>query len=771
MTTTHIVCNVCGGSQVGVSTGELTCRYCRATVSTTTPNTASITVNEAANRWARSVFGAPRRLADLIDTIEPRDEMIERVITEVTRRDIFRERIAAAPNVGPASRKREPDAATIDPFSITVSELRDETEQVVRCDGCSGSGLANCHVCGSSGRARCHFCAGSGTMPSTKTNRMIKCSVCRGSGATVCGACNGSGRLACGGCAGSGKQLSWLTYTQRAEWRVTVAPQSAVVGAHACLTEKRPLTAGDVRELGLVTMLEANGPVSEEHYREAPVEPEVLLAVAREIDPRLERITRQQYVKLAMIRRDVQYEIAGRRAALVLSGRDLKGAHDPGTEAPIRRRVRVWAVGWALASVVLGLLVLELRGRAAYFANTNALMMWAWLGGVLSLAVLFGGLSREWRAGLRFGRLTIGERGAGVLTALAPVVMVIGYAAGRPSLREVESALGKNDVAQARRVVDALKEASGSRPDVLDAEDSVLIAEAANLHGDARLKVLDDVARRNGTYASAAAASAKLERLTSVRALIDAKRAEAALSAIDAAWPGAAAADPEVAAERARASDLQANQCSNAACRVQAANLANVAASTPARADAAAKARSALVRELSVEPIKGESLLERLVRMRAVRDLADDTVRIVNDKDLTEKARSARTAALKERAKVPILGSDKAIAIELLGGTADTDNGFSRVTVDTTSVYLVLDGANHCTGLYVVGSKRGARTVGGGAEWSSARILSQAIGNEQSILPPDRSDIATWTVGGTPVVARYDSGSLVEIRIGDAKPF
>src|SRR5262249_38991563 len=46
-------------------------------------------------RWARSTFGAPRRLSAHITGVEERDEVVVRVATEVVRRDLYEQRVPA----------------------------------------------------------------------------------------------------------------------------------------------------------------------------------------------------------------------------------------------------------------------------------------------------------------------------------------------------------------------------------------------------------------------------------------------------------------------------------------------------------------------------------------------------------------------------------------------------------------------------------------------------------------------------------------------------
>lgn len=80
-------CPSCGAP---VPEGAATCSYCRATLGwgpgAPVPPTRS--VRDAAAHWARSIFGAPRNFADLIQSVQVRDEVFERIVTEVARREV-----------------------------------------------------------------------------------------------------------------------------------------------------------------------------------------------------------------------------------------------------------------------------------------------------------------------------------------------------------------------------------------------------------------------------------------------------------------------------------------------------------------------------------------------------------------------------------------------------------------------------------------------------------------------------------------------------------
>jgi hypothetical protein len=88
-----------------------------------------------------------------------------------------------------------------------------------------------------------------------------------------------------------------------------------------------------------------------------------------------------------------------------------------------------------------------------------------------------------------------------------------------------------------------------------------------------------------------------------------------------------------------------------------------------------------------------------------------------------------------------------------------------------------MDKTGRCVGLYVVGPDKESRAKGMGGVMRPASILSRAFGHPAAIPQPAEAagkeeSGATLTTrdGKTQITARWRSGSLVELRIGDAAP-
>jgi hypothetical protein len=177
-----------------------------------------------------------------------------------------------------------------------------------------------------------------------------------------------------------------------------------------------------------------------------------------------------------------------------------------------------------------------------------------------------------------------------------------------------------------------------------------------------------------------------------------------------------------------------------------------------------------LLGALSFAESPNEAQLQRLARLRSLDELASQVkdLRQANA-TLVEKARKAIAYASQERSKVPVLGSDEGVAAELLGPLTTKNAKVSSMNLDGLESYLVFDAQRKCRGLYLVG-KAGDRAIRS-AVWTPDRLLSQATGAAVSLKKPGQGATISrsWEVG-TPVVARWKSGDLVELRIGDAAP-
>jgi hypothetical protein len=424
-------------------------------------------------------------------------------------------------------------------------------------------------------------------------------------------------------------------------------------------------------------------------------------------------------------------------------------------------------VGFATVMVVG-----QLRGASPYFNATNPVVsVLALVAGGLMLPAL-GAVLRAVRPGLELGTIKPFEKYVAMGAAAIFGAMIIVGLVGRPRVGEVAKALLKGDPPRARVVLTALQETHGPTPEIIEAEDAVMFAEAKALTGEPRLKGLEDVVARKGKLAGEASAVARADRLAEIRRILETKKPVPAIAAIDRWFAQTWKADGEIAEERARAHDLAGSLCADEPCRLQSANLAKAAATNAERDQRVTDARAGLVTALATGEVTGEEPLPRLQRLRIVSAAGKKSVEIAgDDAELVERATKASAWADGERAKIALIGAEVPIIEELFETVAALDVRGPFFTLEGTRAFLVLDAQKKCRGVYVVGEKEGARAIRG-KTWTAERFLSQAIGRAATVKKPspDTATTSRWFEVSAPVTARWSSGDLVELRIGDAAP-
>lgn len=630
-------------------------------------------VAPAFQRWANSVFGSPWRAHELITGVAARDEVIERLVTQVRRREVREVRAATQERRSTASRLSHD---SLDPFAYSAETLRVASQYIAQCASCGASGMTPCGTCRGSRTAACPTCSGTGKQRSPKTGRPINCKTCKKTGRVPCGSCMATGAVACGSCFGSGHQLAWLTFVESEHWQVSVTPgDSLVVVAHRELAKARPLRSDELSAFSVIADNRSEGPLDPravgQPYRQLPQ------AHHATIDARLERIASQQYLRLAIIRRDVTYEMCGTQGAVALSGNALVGATTRDAVRPIRRRLFMW--GLSIAGVAAAAIVLQaaLLGSSSYFDSAKA------QAGALTVAAIalaipaLGAVLRAWRGGARFHRLrrrtlAFGGGASLALAAIAAVGII-----ERPTAADAQAALSSGNVSRARMVVTALREravgASGEPRTDDELDDRIMLAEAAHATGAERLRLIDAVTSHHGAAAAEAMAAARRERLAQVQRMIDARDGKAALAALDGWFASDRSAD--IAEPRARAHDAALGQCTQDACRLGEALQAQAAHPSVERTEKVAALRAQLREALAVERVAAVApMLSRLQQLRRLGETGAQVLATrIDDDKLPSEARAAVAFAADERAKVSLLRAERDVIEELLSGSAKGD--------------------------------------------------------------------------------------------------
>jgi hypothetical protein len=229
----------------------------------------------------------------------------------------------------------------------------------------------------------------------------------------------------------------------------------------------------------------------------------------------------------------------------------------------------------------------------------------------------------------------------------------------------VQAALEAGRVAQARSVVDALKESLGEHIEARRAEDDVLLAEAPGRPFDERLRMLDSVISHAGPQAPDAAASARSYRLQEIQRLMQIGLPSRAVSAVDEWFHDVWRNDPEIAEARAAAHDLETSMCADELCRFLAARNAQRARACPERVELLKTAREQLIDALSNSHVGAEDPAEKLARVQRLLALASRSeVQLGDDDELRDQAKHALVSGYAERAKLGV-APDEPVRVEL----------------------------------------------------------------------------------------------------------
>ncbi len=730
----------------------------------TEPSEASI--RQALRVWGRSIPGGPRRLDDQITGIEASDDVVVRVATEIVRRDLVERRVAVHARAQHAGRTIH--ASKLDPFAASMAELRTQTEHAARCAHCEGSGLEGCPGCRATGRATCGACDGKGRTY-VKSTRGAKCKDCHETGKVHCPTCEGTAKVACSGCGGSGQQLVWWEYTESVRSVAAFRGESPILLAHRHLREHRVLSPGDLKHFVPFVTVQHAGPIPI-HALEA-ADAEALAQIAPAIDPRLERVRAQQFLTFGVVRRDVRYEMCGTTGTVALSGATLLGANTPDAVRPIHRRLMILAAATLILIVLTSSLHSSFRGPTMYFAASNSWLTTVLFLGVLAAIVAASGALRRLRPGFRWWPSNRFEQvfAAVFIAAFASVPLI--WLVARPSVSEARTAFVAGDLERAGIVVEALK-ATRSSAEATDVSDALTIAAADRLSGDERIAKLDEAAGHPGTQAGEARDRARKARVDVVQAALAAKQPAEALKRLD-GWSSELANAPEAPELRAQANDQKAVSCVDVACRFFTTRAADAAHTSPVRSQALSTARQQVLAALEPKEASDPAALTHIRALRAAAELGRVVLEATPDAELSEKATAATGAVDAELSKVVLIGATVALVNEVL----DRPQPGSPLTgwheLEGVAVYPA-EVAGHCSGLYVVGAAKGARSL----SWKEPglrRLLAQATGRSPVVIQarPKSSreqESSTWTEGTTPIVARWNSEGLIELRIGAAAP-
>ena len=398
--------------------------------------------------WASKISKAPKSAADTIRSMELRNRLIGRLVTQVEgRRPIWR----TAPYGGREKIGGPPiNLSSIDPWN-PPPDLRAASRYVASCRGCHGEGRVSCVPCGGAGRVECGSCDGGGKYYGTAANgarRLLNCKQCRGKGNVACDDCS-RGRVDCPACHKTKKQECWIDIDSSVREDVQVEPDGDVTRAYSWGADGAKASREEVEGDALIVCdITRPRAISADELPDK-IPPAWLAAHGRDIQPVLQphdKVLSQTFTLLEVPAISVTYCVGTETQAIELHGRRML-APPVNSDRLFRRRARSLRY---LASV---LAVVPVGAGFIYLARGNYFHSLAALGVFLAAACLalcvYGAV---WNA-------SIGRRTARrwLKATIIPVAGVASFAiVAEPSARTASGYIQAGELDRARAELGAL---------------------------------------------------------------------------------------------------------------------------------------------------------------------------------------------------------------------------------------------------------------------------------------------------------------------------
>lgn len=732
---------------------------------------AAIAVFEA---WLQDLPMAPRHAAELVRSLQLRRRSVGRLITEAVERQ-------ASWQESPA---RKAQQAVPPPLSLeaairssaSVESIRSDSRHVAACAPCHGEGVVTCPSCRGSAQGICSECNGSGKAYGIAKNgsrRLMNCKSCSGDKDDVrCRVCV-NGVTSCTACKGSGRIERWLEVTETVRFDIQVEPDGDVTRAFRWGKDGTAATRSEVEKDAVVMgEVSAEGELSIDAVRKI-VPADWLATHWKDIQPKLnsqEVVRRQSFWLLEVPSVELSYGLPGASPVqLSFEGRRLL-APPASLDTQLEPRAdRIRLLRYVLAGVLFAL-PFAYMVRGVYFLNRGLAALWL---GVALLAFALDGFVRAATLGLKQAR-----RWA-LSAAIATLGVCVCAFVLEPSVRSVRRQLAAGNLQDAQRELHAIDaDKSGAHQELWSALQLAQVQQATDL--TAAAKASERLAE--GTPQSHAASQhllklgqAAVEQALSAR---DLERADKVVAQLVASLRKSPDQDPFLAATRelkAQVAEQRLSDCAAELCRFLQAREAVQASPTAERAGRVERLRTSLLQSLEFSEQQGEAKLERLKRLRRQEAYAAVLAKQSDDDVIAPKAAQAMAWAAAQRAKVPLLGEERSIVAELLGVRNTEASTLSATRTHVSATAILRQG--RCSGLYLVGDTKDARVLDDGAHAAAtASLLSQAFG--RSVPMPSRPQQSNGRAvrsirrfeGTTPVISRWSSAGLEELRIGEATP-
>jgi len=369
--------------------------------------------------WVRQCPLVPEDPKTLLSNVRIERRHWGRLESEiVARTSVWREVAHTGPQHVPAAPR---SAALLDPWSMTIEELRRVSHHICRCDTCEGSGSVVCPECQGKGRIQCSNCQGSGKAYGIAKNgsrRLMNCRICEGRLELLCSSCE-AGKGRCSACSGSGQEERWIEVVETRRVDVRVGPDEhlplAFPWKNAAADASRAEICADVWVAGE----KSTGGVLTEAQLKSLVPAEWIQQHWRDLQPALgdeEHVVRQTFSSFEVPSVALTYSLPGAEPSTVrFEGLRMLAPPVTSDESFARRARRLRLTRNMLTGIVVGVPLFYLT-RGEHFRSASFAVMAVCLGVVAFAAyrlvrglMLYGlARSRGWASFAGGGALLLG---------------------------------------------------------------------------------------------------------------------------------------------------------------------------------------------------------------------------------------------------------------------------------------------------------------------------------------------------------------------------
>ncbi|MGC4067350.1 MAG: zinc finger-like domain-containing protein [Polyangiaceae bacterium] len=559
-----------------------------------------------------------------------------------------------------------PNPSAPDLWTTTPEELQHRSCHLAPCETCRGGGVVSCPDCAGKARVQCPNCQGTGKAYGYAKNgsrRLMNCRMCAGDLELRCSSCQ-SGQRACPHCSGSGRKVRWLELVQTSRTDVRVGPEDCISWLFPW---KETAAQASPAEIGVDVIatgeVDAYGALSEAHLTKLTPAGWVEQH-GRALQPEVqntERVVRQVFSFYEVPCIAITYALAGDAPRTVrFEGLRMLGPPVNRDDAFAHRARRLQLIRNVLAGIALGIPAFYLARGEYYRSPAVAVLLVCVVAVTFGIYRLYRGLSLH---GFAHSRPWAWFAGAGTLVLLASAVQA------EPSLRTARQLLSQDQFEATSRELLAL--GNPQEPARAELWNSLHLAIAKKATAPELIRhELAEIAPGTPQRLVCAQRLGELVDKTAREHLAAGRwqEAETLLASVAADLQRELPGDPvlgRVTETRALTHEQAYGKCSTEVCRLHAARSALTYAQSPLRVQRLNASRQNVSESLTYRPGSGEAVLTRLKRLRAIENVVTELGVLSGDDELAARARTASETVRRERARVPLLGADSTVLVDL----------------------------------------------------------------------------------------------------------